>query len=380
MLYLPPGGGEWDGYMQAAMQYMMSLVTVGYTNFRISPMGGPMQYDTLPKWARALGNRREYTDNIEDVCVMHLTPDSGINRHCWRGRKLQTLLTVTETECIPGWLAERLNDLDAVILPSEWNRQVFINSGVAPHRTYTLPHTQGHYFWEGVERWRQHEPRQDGAPWTFYYVGVWNNRKNPEAVLRAYLRAFPQCTGETRLVLKTSRSASLEGLMRAIVINETGSDERLAQDVNLITDFWNSDQIQWLHAMSDCCVSAHRGEGWGLSPFYAALVGNQVLCTGWSATEEFLTHPDHLKVPFMMTPVRVDGHLTYFLSEKAGEEIRWAEPDMDALVEQFRKSAASRIRLPGEEVARLRQLYGWETVGADFVRLLNRFQAQADAK
>ena len=101
--------------------------------------------------------------------------------------------TVWETDAIPGHWAELLNRLDRLIVPTEWNRLVFVDSGVTTP-TVVLPHVIDDIGGPAVD------PGLDLAEdlVVFSSIGRWAQRKRPDLTLRAFLSAF---TGRDPVVL-----------------------------------------------------------------------------------------------------------------------------------------------------------------------------------
>jgi len=372
MLYLANFGDPAEGYAQAALQYAMALQQTGYQQFRLMPVQGMINYRLLPSWCEPLSIPRDEGADVASLAVIHHLPSAMLHDSLLRGRR-NVLLTVTETDAIPCWLADAMNRrLTAVIVPTEWNAQVFRESGVTCP-IHVLPHTQGPYFKALVDRQSAH--RAPGSrPWTFCYVGTWMVRKNPEGVLRGYLRAFPDpYRSDTRLVMKLSRSSVPLELISDIVADEMGSSARLEQDVQIITEHLTDEQLAYVHAESDCYVSAHLGEGWGIGSFQSALVGRRQIATRWSAPAEYL--PDTMTdwVDHTMASAAPWAGAYPFYQNAA---LMCANPKMDSLIAAYQRSAAERRAVDAADVQSLWDTYGWETVGRRFVQIVKQIEAE----
>ena len=109
--------------------------------------------------------------------------------------------TVWETDRLPGHWVLLLNDVDRVIVPTEWNRAVFEASGVTKP-VFVVPHV----VCDPV-------PGDGGFPLhlpsdlvVFYTISRWGMRKQLAADLRAFLEAFT-IDDPVALVVKTDRKS-----------------------------------------------------------------------------------------------------------------------------------------------------------------------------
>lgn len=367
------------GYTQAALQYLMSLKTAGYNNFQLSLTHGMANWRMTPPWTEPLSFVRNTGEDHNNVAIIHWLPEFLTNRVMLRGKKLNIGLTVPEADRVPAWLTTKFNEtLNGLIVPTDWQRQVLIQSGMTIP-CEVIPHTQGDYFWKEVEAIRAGIDKSN-APYTFYYVGTWVSRKNPLAVLRAYLKAFPVARPDVRLVMKVSRHRGAMDFIRALVAQYAHTD-RFDQDIQIFDEFFTDAQLAWLHAVGDCYVSAHKSEGWGIGSFQAALVGNRVISTDWSAPTSYLQRVEtggvDLLVPCTTTPVDVDASSTSFMFSEPDETKRpcWAAIDENALVDAYRTAAATRVQRSPEHTEQLRQTYGWATVGKQFKTYIENLEA-----
>lgn len=362
------------GYTQAALQYLMALHTAGYRDFHLTPVGQGVSWSAMPTWTAPLATIRPATDTSFDLAIIHHTPDAVTSPQLRRGVRRNVALTVTETDRVPGHVATALNQLDAVIVPTWWNRDVLLESGVTVP-IYVLPHTQGAYWWAGAA------PLAQSQPYVFYYVGAWNKRKNPEGVLRAYLRAFPRPSSEVALAMKLSGNEAVRGLIAAIIEREGSSPDRLKQDIWVYSSLadggglWDDRKLSWFHDLGGCYVSAHRGEGFGLGSFQAALRGRPVIYTDWSAPIEYLSlEAGDIPVPARLVEVGDLGGSNPYFTDLA-QPLRWAEPDMAALIAAMRKAARERRVRGPRAVESMRENYSWEAIGPRFVELIERLES-----
>ena len=197
----------------------------------------------------------------------------------------------------------------------------------------------------------------------FDYASV-AERKNPWGAVEAYCRAFPNVgallpDGRVPvLILKTISSerhpADVEHLRFAI-----GN----RADIVVIESYLSSYVTTCLLARTDCYLSLHRAEGWGLTIAEAMAVGTPVVATGYSGNMDFMDTTCTYVVPGKLVPIPA-ATATY-----AGAG-RWADPDLDTAAELIQRisgdpTGAESMGLAGQKrIAALSASFD----GADFIR------------
>lgn len=158
--------------------------------------------------------------------------------------------------------------------------------------------------------------------YTFSYFSV-NGRKNPEAVIAAFKKAFKNEEGPV-LVLKTVHSDryfdSFKGL-KELVSDRT--------DIKLINSTLDSMAANALLNIADCYVSLHRSEGLGLTLSESMALGKPVIATNYSGNTDFMTDDTSILIPWEYTEVGI-GNDVYPPTAK------WAEPDVNAAAEAMK--------------------------------------------
>jgi glycosyltransferase involved in cell wall biosynthesis len=108
-------------------------------------------------------------------------------------------------------------------------------------------------------------------------------RKNPEATIRAFQRAFAPSRRDVGLVIKSINGRNKpEGMrtMRDLI----GSDDRIA----IVDEFFSRDEVSGLQSVVDAYVSLHRAEGLGLGLAESMYLGKPVIGTRYSGNLEFM--------------------------------------------------------------------------------------------
>jgi glycosyltransferase involved in cell wall biosynthesis len=148
-------------------------------------------------------------------------------------------------------------------------------------------------------------------------------RKNPFGLIKAYRRAFGD-DGRVSLVLKTSFGEKHPDLMTEMREAAAGTD------ITIIDAVYSQEETLSLMAASDCYVSLHRSEGFGLTMAEAMLLGKPVIATGYSGNVDFMDASNSLLVDYEVVTLNRD-----YLPYKAGSH--WAEPSVDHAAQLMRR-------------------------------------------
>lgn len=354
------GLGDTSGYAVAAAALVRALrdagtpiawepllpggaLGLGYAPAR-SPEAGPSDLWSLRDDARACEN-----------VIVHFVPEYYpyfIARERVRGARRIVGHTVWETDRLPAHWPALINGLDAVIVPTEWNREVFRASGVhipiwvVPH----LPRLQRPVNDEDRARLQLLLSGLEGRQ-IFYTIATWLERKSIDPLIAAFSEAFGP-DDPVALVIKTTahdlervrrdpghegESVPVQPQFEAMIGRAVLRHGRVPPPIRLLTDELSDGTLQALHEAGDCFVSLCRAEGWGLGAFEAALAARPVVITGWGGPTAFLDPEAACFVDWTLAPVRpgeANGSYT--------PDQHWAEPDLASAVDALRSIAADR--------------------------------------
>jgi glycosyltransferase involved in cell wall biosynthesis len=145
-------------------------------------------------------------------------------------------------------------------------------------------------------------------------------RKNPSGLIRAFKRAF-KGGEDVRLVLKLSRGS------RAVheALYAQAQDPR----VLVIDRVMERSEINSLIEVSDCYVSLHRSEGFGMTIAEAMALGKPTIATAYSANVDFMTLDNSFLVRYDLVRLERD-----FPPYPRGS--LWADPDVEHAAELMR--------------------------------------------
>lgn len=192
-------------------------------------------------------------------------------------------------------------------------------------------------------------------------------RKNPMAVISAFLKAFPDENRNVGLVVKVNDAQGvpeiqdyLNGLIRE------------HSNIYLINKVLSRNDVNALISVCDCFVSMHRSEGFGLVMAEAMYFGKPVIATNWSANTDFMNEENSCPVRYQLVPVDQD-----YVVYKKGQI--WADPDVDHCAQYMRALVEDpeycrRIAAAGRKS--IRQQYSAESAAKAIQERLDRI-AQA---
>ncbi|NLL77142.1 MAG: glycosyltransferase family 4 protein [Clostridiales bacterium] len=150
-----------------------------------------------------------------------------------------------------------------------------------------------------------------------------SERKNPAAVIDAYIKAFPEGNKDVGLVIKINHAEDkkLEKLKNKL---------KDYSNVYFITDNLTRHEVDSLLCVCDVLVSLHRSEGFGLPLAEAMALGKPVIATNWSAPTEFMDGESACLVSYKLIKLKK----TIGPYEKGNY---WADADTDHAADYMKK-------------------------------------------
>lgn len=256
--------------------------------------------------------------------------------------------TMWEATSLPPIWTQQCNQMDAIMVPCQWNKEVFQNSGVRVPIYVVSP---------GVDEDELPtvSEKTDDGEYRFYSIFQWSERKNPVGLLKAYLSTFTD-KDPVSLTLKTYSRIPSDQYRHLIekeiesVRQQLNPTNKNWPKVNLIGTSLSTEQMSQLHRDNNCFVLPHRTEGWGVPHQDAMANGNPVISTGFSGNMEFMNEQNSYLLRYGMTPVSNMSWLVPWMNQS----MRWAEPDIGQLADTMRycfenRAAAREMGLRGRK-------------------------------
>lgn len=258
-----------------------------------------------------------------DINIINMIP--RLFEPYMRTGSLNIGFTMFEATHIPELWVKQCNKMDAILVPSTWNKQVFEASGVRVPIRVVAP---------GIGKEYTAEPKvKPEQKYTFYSIFQWTERKNPHGLIKAYWVAFSG-NDNVRLIIKTHYNKySLEE--NNIILEEV---KQLKQKVVLkhypevvfVFDKLTSEQILDIHQNNNCFVSPHRGEGYGMGLMEAMTQGNPAIATNYSGNIDFMNTNNSYLIDYHLTPI------SNMINPWYDATMYWAEPDLKGFIEHMR--------------------------------------------
>ncbi|MQA62100.1 MAG: FkbM family methyltransferase [Actinophytocola sp.] len=226
-----------------------------------------------------------------------------------------------ELEDFPASLHSAFAQVDEVWTISEFCRNAIAEHSPVPVKTIPVPVRD-----PGAPPSRV---RDETDPTRFLFAFDFNSigdRKNPWGAVSAFQRAFPG-RADVRLTIKVingERHPRNAERLRVMVAD----DDR----IDLVERYISHAELGALYRDSDCYVSLHRSEGFGLTVAEAMVRRLPVISTNYSSTTEFLDENTGWPIPYRMTAVG-EGNQPYH------SDAVWADPDLDAAADAMREVA-----------------------------------------
>ena len=311
------------GYGVAGAQLLHALqrqrIPVAY--FPIGPVDTSLTDNpTLRTALEAQGSYRT------DVPSVRLSQQFDLAQHIGRGPRVG--FTIFELDTFTARELHHLRSQDALMVCSDWARQVCLENGVTSLPIHVVP--------LGVDRAVFHEqvtPARTFKETTFLQVGKLEPRKGQLELLRAFEAAFTP-KDNVRLVLVCGNPFLTREQLEALL--KPFRKSPMAAKITLLTEELPSQRevAAWM-AAADCGVFVARAEGWNLEALEMLAMGREVIATDYSAHRQFLD-PENAKL------IRIDALEPAAGGAAIGRWAAWGTAQHEQLVMQLRAVHALR--------------------------------------
>ena len=232
--------------------------------------------------------------------------------------------------------------LNEVWVPSRFVAEAV--SAKSPVPVVRMPHAVAFDPPRGASRGQFGLPGDDFLFLTMYDIHSVQERKNPEAVIEAFQRAFPEGRGAGLVVKVMNRTSEPKPFERL--------QERLrgVSGVHVIAKTLAREDVYALESVCDCFVSLHRSEGFGLGLAESMYLGKPVIGTDWSANTDFMSEENSCPVRYELVHIERDAG-----PYRAGQI--WANPDVEHAAWHMRRlveddELRERIAAAGQQTIR----------------------------
>jgi hypothetical protein len=291
---------------------------------------------------------------IYDTVVVHTVPavwKPYVDYERKRNPKVRIVgNTVWESSDVHQSWSQPLSQLDALIVPSEWNREIFAKVTRCPIYVvqHPIPVTPTLDSAKSVKN--ETEKNKTDRRYTFYSINEWNGRKSISELVLVYLTTFTS-KDHVVLVLKTNtKEITRDEIDRYIArIVKTYSIKDPAE-IRLVLERLSDIEIAKLHQDGDCYVSLHKGEGVGLGIITARALGKTVISTNYGGTSEYISGDSTGKVHWvdhkLIPAVYCFDTMAHESCDRGSECVLnpWYDPKTQQWAEPNLATAATRMR------------------------------------
>jgi glycosyltransferase involved in cell wall biosynthesis len=203
---------------------------------------------------------------------------------------------------------------------------------------------------------------------TFDFASILE-RKNPVGLIKAFKLAFGD-REDMMLLLKVAHSENYPGEVDLL------KTEACTSNIRILDRLLRRPEMNALFSISDCFVSLHRSEGFGIPIAEAMLLEKPVIATAYSANMDFTTPANSFLVKYKLVEIDRD----YGPYRKGWV---WADPDLDHAAELMRYAYENRdvCAETGQRAKKeMLQLFHPNVVGKQIRERLRRFPTPDGAK
>ena len=286
---------------------------------------------------------------------------------------------VETDKCNPAWI-EAINRMNLIIVPSEFTKQTFLNTGEVKVPIEVIPEM----YPDSYDTILEPAPLELNlhTKFNFLVVGqltgndINNDRKNLPYTVKWLAETFAGCP-DVGIILKTNSGANTQADKRNVQMIFS----RLLGEIcppnsppfYLLHGYMSDEEMVGLYTHPDikALVNLSHGEGFFLPGIEAAACGLPIIATNWSGPLDFLKHGRFIAVDRILTEIpesRVDGQIFV-------KEAKWATPiEMDAKrrLKKFYEASMIPQTWAKELKTKIRELYSFEAVSKIYSSILDK--------
>jgi len=227
--------------------------------------------------------------------------------------------TMLETDRIPEEWVLNCNQMDEIWVPSEFNKETFLNSGVTVP-IYVIPlFIDFDLFDSDVDPY----PLKYKSDFNCFSLFEWSDRKNPLGLIEGFKTAFESEKNKfdsSLLIRYINRdpAVNIYSQLKNLNFNKLPMVQFLKNDINDQKNIFHLENyyLPSLYKTSDVSVSATCGEGYGYFQLESVLMGRPLITTGWSGYVEYLKDlPSVFFVDYDLKDIK-NSNCPYYLNSK----------------------------------------------------------------
>ena len=274
-----------------------------------------------------------WTQVIKNAPNINLQNKTIIGRTVWEFEKL-----------LPSWVdAINTSIVDFVSVPTEWNKQCFINNGVIkpiivePHVYIDYPHKKTglkHLLTKSIMLCKNEEKLNLEKSYKFYCIGQLIERKGIVETIDAFCNAFTSKDNVVLFIKTFKLNYSKEEKQKCIDEIIKISNRYDHAPIIYIKDNLNYDEIKSLHDIGDCYFHLTKTEGFCLGAFDAFNNNKKVIITGYGGHTEYLDKEYDGLVDFELK--QLNENESVFFQFKLDSTYKWAIANHNTSIEKLK--------------------------------------------
>jgi len=316
-------------------------------------------------------------NNEPDVQIRHTYPP------IWRfpvSKKTKVIfIQPWEYSKIPlEWQYKWENFADAVITPSMWTGDKYLDAGMNPERLHVIPNGYDPTIFNS-------EPEQskffDSKKFTFLFVGNHQHRKGLEILLNTWKDTFVRADNVQLFIKDTPQIYGHNNLLSQILHLQYHVDcGKIIYNNDLLSD----KDMANIYKNSKVVVHPYRGEGFGMHVQESVACGAFPIITAFGPTEEFI--PQEIGFRLNTNRKTVDLTSPHIFATKPGDSLTnmgghaWIlEPDADHLKFTMRLIYSHHERKKFfDKVKEYENPNTWENVGKKYLEAILQVHNKSD--
>ena len=316
------------------------------------------EYATLPTWSDGFP--------VNLLCVNGNLISGLAEDAPWLFKDRESIaLWFWETNRLPLEWEEAFEHLDEIWVASHFMAEMIGAASPIPVRPIPLPVSVPPS--PSFDRSRYGIPTGD---YLFTFVFDWHStveRKNPHGLVEAFRTAFEPNSGASLLI------KSIQGIDFPAEYEQLAIAASRHPNIHLIDRHVPWREKNAMMAGSDCYVSLHRSEGFGLTLAEAMWFGKPAIATAYGGNLEFMTPENSRLVNYTMVPVGEETAAATYGTARYPADAVWADPDVASAADAMRWAFENRQEAAemGRRGARdIRRTHSPEVAGETLERAL----------
>jgi|688.fasta_scaffold210111_3 hypothetical protein len=276
----------------------------------------------------------ELEDNKKDeydIVIQHAFP----HQLCYDS-KFEKNIAIVNPECLNYGLDyfNYINQMDIIIVPSEFSKRSLIGCGVDQNKIYTVPVPIDLV---EIDSFKNALPEKSNNKYSFYIIDDFISKSNIETILLAFL-VISSKYQNIELIIKIEQSTNFsENTFKEIINNiyslfPADHSRTLPTIINGETDY---SKVLAMHNNCDCLIDISSGKSFSCSILEAMVFNNNIIALNDTAQSEIIEDNCGLIVDSEYTNC-LDNNKIFFMYNTIRQI--WSKPILNDLINTMEKA------------------------------------------